>query len=170
MIYETIIQLIAAIILFLTLLAATYYALVTKRLWKESIKQSKLLMRPIVVITYDGRENKFKYINYGNTPAFKIKIDDVSLINSKGLKFEYVFPEEHFLPQSERIAVENIKKKINGSVSETDTFDLGALIPDSAMRTFDVTIRYKNAENEDFLTEGKLGQGGFDLKRIERIS
>jgi len=167
---ETIIQLIVAIILFFTFLAATFYALVTKKLWKESVKQTRLIMRPIVVITYDEGERKFKYINYGNTPAFGIKIDDVPLINTEGLKFDYVFPDEHILPQSGEISIENIKKKINGNVSETSTFDLGALIPFSAIRTFDVIIRYKNAENEKFITEGKVGQKTFDFKRIERIS
>jgi hypothetical protein len=108
--------------------------------------------------------------NYGNTPAFKIKIDDISLINTEGLKFDYVFPEEHFLPQAGTIIVKNIKKKINGEVSETDTFALGALIPFSARRTFDVAIRFENAENEKFVTKGKLGQETFDLKRIERTS
>jgi len=108
---ETIIQLIVAIILFSTFLAATYYALVTNKLWKESVKQTRLIMRPIVVITYDEHRGKFKYVNYGNTPAFKIKIDNVSLINAEGLKFDYVFPEEFILPQSEKIVVENIKKK-----------------------------------------------------------
>jgi hypothetical protein len=167
---ENIIQLVVAGILFLTFGSATYYAIVTKRLWKESVKQTKLLMRPIVIITYDGNENKFKYINYGNTPAFRIRIDDVSLINSEGLRFDYVFPEEHVLPQLKRITIDNIKKKINDSHSNTDTFDLGALFPNSAIRTFDIRIRYKNAENEEFITEGKLGQGTFDLTRIERIS
>jgi hypothetical protein len=159
-----------SVILFLTLLAASYYALVTNKLWKESAKQTRLTMRPIVVISYDDDQRDFKYINYGNSPAFKIKIDDVSLINSEGLKFDYVFPEEHFLPQAERIIVKNIKKKVNDDVSETDTFSLGALIPFSAIRTFDVAIRYRNAENEEFVTEGKLGKETFNLKRIERIS
>jgi len=167
---ETIIQLIVAIILFLTFLAATFYALVTKKLWKESVKQTRLIMRPIVVITYDERERKFKYINYGNTPAFSIKIDDVTLINTEGLRFDYIFPEEHILPQLREISIKNIKKKINDDVSDTSTFELGALIPFSAIRTFDVIIRYKNSENEEFITEGKVGKETFDFKRIEKIS
>jgi hypothetical protein len=167
---ETIIQLVVAIILFFTLLAAVYYARVTNKLWKESVKQTRLMLRPIVVIAYDEAERQFKYVNYGNTPALKIKIDDVSLIDADGLTFDYLFPEEHILPQSERIAIKNIKKKINDNLSETDSFDLGALIPFSAIRTFDIVIRYENAENEKFITEGKLGQDTFDFKRIEKIS
>lgn len=127
-------------------------------------------MRPIVIITHGEEDDKFKYINYGNTPAFSIKIDDVTLIDTKGLKFDYVFPEEHILPQLKQISIENIKKKINDDISDTDTFDLGALIPYSSHRTFDVIIRYKNAENEEYITEGKVGEGTFDFKRIEKIS
>jgi len=167
---ETIIQFIVIMILFLTFLAATFYAMLTRNLWKESVKQTRMIMRPIVVITYDEGEIKFKYINYGNTPAFSIKIDDVTLINTEGLKFDYVFPEEHILPQSSEISIENIQKKINDNVSDTSTFDLGALIPHSAHRTFDVVIRYKNSEGEEFITEGKVGEETFDFRRIEKIS
>lgn len=103
---ENLIQLSIAITLFLTFVAVFLYAQATIKLWKETVKQTKemtkqtrLSMRPIVVITYDESDSKFKFINYGNTPAFSIKIDDVTLINTEGLRFEYVFPEEHFLPQ-----------------------------------------------------------------------
>jgi len=155
------------IILFLTFLAVFWYAFETRKLWKETVKQTRLSMRPIVVITYD--DNKFKYINYGNTPAFDIKIDDVTLINTEGLKFYYVFFEEYCLPQSKQISVENIKIKINDDVRDTDTFALGALIPYSTSRTFSVKIRYKNAENEEYMTRGIVGEGTFDITRIEKI-
>lgn len=164
------IQLLTAAILFLTFLAIIVYAWATIKLWKESVKQTRLIMRPIVVITYDERERKFKYINYGNTPAFSIKIDDVALIDTEGLNFDYVFPEEHILPQSSDIRIENIKIKINDVVSDTSTFDLGALIPHSAHKTFDVVIRYKNSEGEEYITEGKVGEETFDFRRIEKIS
>ena len=133
--FETLIQSITSIILFLTLIAAFCYAWITNKLWKESVKQTRLMLRPIVIIAYDEVEMKFKYVNYGNSPALKIKINNVSLINTEGLAFDYIFPEEHILPQSERIVIKNIKKRINGNLSETDSFDLGALIPISAIRT-----------------------------------
>src|SRR4030042_505384 len=117
---DTFIQLCIAIILFLTLLAIIIYATASIKLWKESVKQTRelvkqtrLMMRPIVVITYDEADRKFKYINYGNTPAFNIRIDDVTLINTEGFMFNYIFPTEHILPQSNKIAVENIKNKKN---------------------------------------------------------
>ena len=167
MIGENLIQLSIAIILFLTFVAVFWYAWQTRKLWKEAIKQTRLSMRPIVVITFDN--NKFTYINYGNTPAFSVKIDNVTLIDTEGLDFEYVFPEEYCIPQSRKISIENIKKKINDQISDTDTFDLGALIPYSAQRTFDLTIKYKNAENEKYTTKGKVGEGTFDITRIEKI-
>jgi len=174
---EILIQTLIAIILFLTFLTVVKYVRATKNLWKETVKQTeemvrqtRLSMRPIVVVTYDEGESKFMFINYGNTPAFNIKIDDVTLINTEGLKFYYVFPEEYCVPQSTKISIENIKKKINDEISDTDTFDLGALIPFSAHRTFDIKIRYKNAESEEYITEGKVGEGTFDITRIEKIS
>jgi len=170
MCYATFIQLWTAIILFLTFLAIIIYAWAAIKLWRESVKQTRLIMRPIVIITYDEAERKFKYINYGNTPAFNIKIDNVTLIDTKGLRFEYVFPEELILPQSTKISIQNIKKKINDHVSDTDTFDLGALLPFSAHRSFNVIIKYKNSENEKFITEGIVGAGIFDFKKIEKIS
>ena len=167
---ENLLQLSIVIILFLTFLSIVWYAWHTRNLWKEAVKQARLSMRPIVVITYDDANNKFMYINYGNTPAFSIKIDDVILINTKGLKFYYVFPEVYCVPQSTKINIENIKKKINDKISDTDLFDLGALIPFSAGKTFDVKIRYKNAESEEYMTEGKVGEDTFDITRIVKIS
>ncbi len=167
---EAKIMLFEATILFLTLLAATYYAYVTKKLWGESIKQTRLLLRPIVVISYDEVDDEFKYINYGNSPAFQIRIDDITLIDTAGLRFDYVFSEVYALPQSKQIKVENIKKKLNDDISEADNFDLGSLIPFSAHRSFNILIRYKSAENEDFVTKGRLGQGTFDIRSIERLS
>ncbi len=150
--------------------AVFIYALATIQLWKQTVKQTRLSMRPIVVITYDESERKFKYINYGNTPAFGVKIDDFTTINTEGLILGYVVPEMYCLPQGKEICIENIKKKINDETSETDSFDLGMIIPISAHKTFDVIIRYKNAENEKYKTEGKVGEGTFDFTKIEKIS
>ena len=170
------IQLSVAIILFFTYIAVKKYVGATIKLWEETAKQTKemvkqtgatirqtrLSMRPIVIITYDERDRKFKFKNYGNTPAFSITMDNVS--PTEGI--EYIFDEVYFLPQSNKINL-IIKKKINGDISETNSFDRGAIIPPGAQRTFDVIIRYKNAEKEKFTTEGKLGEGTFDITRIE---
>ena len=150
--------------------AVFIYVFVTIKLWQQAVKQTRLSMRPIVVITYDEREDKFKYINYGNTPAFSVKIDDVALINTEELSIDYVFPKIYCVPQSTKFSIKNIKKKINDTTSETDLFDLGALIPFSANRTFDVKIKYRNSENEKYITEGKVGEGAFDIANIEKIS
>ena len=174
---ENIIQLSVAIILFATFWVIFWYAWKTKDLWKETVKQTKemvkqtgatirqtrLSMRPIVIVTYTGRE--FKFINYGNTPAFSIKMNNI--IVTEGA--EYIFDKVYFLPQSEEISI-NIKKKENGEISEIDSFNWGAIIPQSAHRTFEVIIKYKNAEKEEYETEGKLGIDTFDITRLERIS
>jgi len=154
-------------VLFLTLLAVIWYANETRKLRIETVKQTRLSMRPIVVVTYDEGERKFMLMNYGNTPAFHIKIDDVSL---KGLKHSYVFPEEYCVPHSKKISIKNIKIKRNGEVLDTHTFELGAIIPSSAPRTLDIKIRYKNAESEKYITEGKVGKDMFDITKIEKIS
>ena len=162
------IQFFVALVLFLTFLAVVWYAFETRKLWKETVKQTRLSMRPIVVITYG--DDRFSYINYGNTPAFNIKIDDVTLINTDNLRFDYVFPEIAVLPQSTKIKIEDIKIRINDDVRDTGTFELGALIPYSASRTFNVKIRYKNSENDEYITQGKVGEGAFEFSSIEKIS
>jgi len=163
-------QILTVIILFLTCLAGFKYVRVTKNLWKETVKQTRLSMRPIVVVTYDEGESKFMLMNYGNTPAFHVKIDDVPIINTESSKSYYVFPEEYCVPQSKKISIENIVMKTNGKISYTDTFFLGAITPSSAGRTFDIKIRYKNAESEEYITGGKVGEGTFNITRIEKIS
>jgi len=173
---EIFIQILTLIILFLTCLAGFRYVRATKDLWeetakqtKETVKQTRLSMRPIVVVTYDEREDKFMFINYGNTPAFHVKIDDVLILNTEGPKSYYVFPEEYCLPQSKKIIIENIVIKTNGKISYTDTFFLGAITPSSAGKPYDIKIKYKNAESEKYITEGKVGKDMFDITKIEKI-
>ena len=124
-------------------------------------------MRPIVVVAYDEGEDKFMFINYGNGPAFYVKIDDIPIINKES---SYVVPEEYCVPHLKKISIENIKIKINGKILDTDTFSLGVITPSSAGKPYDIKIRYKNAESEEYITEGKVGKGTFDITRIEKIS
>lgn len=174
---EIFLESVTSIILIFTLCAIIWYAIETRglkketaRLAEESVKQTELSLRPFVVISYDEREGKFKLINFGNTPALSVKIDDVTLIETEGLRFNYVFPKIDFIPQQGKIDITNIKKKINDEISETDTFDLGALVPRVAQRTFKVLIRYKNIQGDEYVAEGKVGEGAFDFEKIEKIS
>lgn len=95
---------------------------------------------------------------------------NLTLINTENVRFDYVFPEIAVLPQAAIIKIEDIKMKINDVVRDTDTFALGALIPHSASRTFNVKIRYKNSENDEYITEGIVGEGTFEFRSIEKIS
>ena len=156
--------------LFLTLLAILWYAWETREMKRQIIKQTELSLRPFVIISFSESGDKYQLINLGKTPALHVKIDDVSIINEEDLQIKYIFPETDLIPPDAKCDIRDIEKKINDEISDTDTFDLGALIPYSAQRTFNVKVRYKNISNEEYITEGKVGEGTFDFKRIEKIS
>jgi len=163
------IDVIQAAVLIITLLVLIKYTYETAKLRQETKKQTELGMRPFVIISYTEREDTFKLANLGFGIALNIRIDDLSLIDNAGLTFDYVFPEIAVIPPNTECEIENIKTKINGKISDADKFDLGALFPRSAQRTFEVSIRYRNLLGEEYVAKGILGQETFDYEKIEKI-
>jgi hypothetical protein len=163
------IDVIQATVLIITLLVLIKYTYETSELRQETKKQTELGMRPFVIISYMESEDTFKYANLGFGNALKTRIDDLSLINSGGLTLKYVFPEIAVIPPKTECEIKDIKIKTNGKISDADKFDLGALFPRSAQRTFEVSIRYNNLVGDEYVTKGTLGQETFDYESIEKI-
>jgi hypothetical protein len=158
-----------AIVLIITLFVLIKYTYETARLRRETQKQTELGMRPFVIISYREAEDTFKLVNLGFGLALKTRIQDLSLIDTDGLSFEYVFPEMAIIPPNTECEIKNIKKRINGDVSGADNFDLAALFPRSAQRTFEVFIKYSNLVGDEYVTKGTLGQETFDYEDIEKV-
>lgn len=163
------IDVIQATVLIITILVLIKYTYETAKLRQETKKQTELGMRPFVIISYTEPEDTFKLTNLGFGIALNTRIDDLSLIDNAGLTFDYVFPEIAVIPPNTECEIKNIRTKINGEISDADKFDLGALFPRSAQRTFEVSIRYKNLLGEEYVTKGTLGQETFDYENIEKI-
>jgi len=155
-------------VLALTLIAVVWYAWETMQLVQETSKQTDFSMMPFITISYFENGNKYKLMNLGHGVALNIKIDDIRLIKTKGLKFDYVHQEIDVLPPTGECEI-RFKKKINEDISDADAlFDLGALLPRSAHRTFNISIRYRDVLNGKHVTEGKLGLGAFEFDKITK--
>lgn len=160
---------ISTLTLMATLVIVIFYTVFTYQIRKATERQIDLTLQPFISFIHEERDGRFKLINYGKTPAIDIEFDEISLIDTEGLKFKYLISPVDYLPP-ERIVDVNIKKKINDNVTDTNTFDRGALDPRSAHRAFEIKIQYKNAVNDKFIIKGKLGTDTFIFDKIKKIS
>jgi hypothetical protein len=148
-------------VLSLTLIAVIWYAWETMRLVQETSRQTEFSMTPFVTISYSEIGNKYKLMNLGYGVALHVKIDDIVLFKEKNLKFDYVHQEIDVLPPTGECEIR---------FKDADTlFDLGALLPRSAQRTFHISIRYRDIKNGKHVTKGKLGIGAFEFDKIAKI-
>lgn len=163
------IDIIQAIAVILTLLVLVKYTYETYKLRRETEKQTELSQRPFIIIGYTPHEATFKLTNLGHGIALNVKIDDVCLVREGPVKLSYIFPQIKIIPPDKECEIKDIKIDANGESRIADTFDLGALFPESAVRAFDVTIRYNNLLGNGYITSGKLGQETFDFETIEKV-
>ena len=161
-------SMISTLTLMATLVVLILYTVFTYQIRKATEKQIDLTLQPFISFTYEEKDRKFKLINYGKTPALDIKFEEIPLIDTKGLKFKYLISPIDYLPP-EGIADIDIKKKINDEITDTDTFDRGALDPHAAHRAFEIKIRYKNTVNDKFTVTGKLGVAAFIFEKMKKI-
>ena len=155
-------------VLSVTLIAVIWYAWETMRLVQETYRQTEFSMAPFVTLSYFENEDKYKLMNLGHGVALSIKIDNIRLVKTSGLKFYYIHQEVGILPPTCECDIV-LKKKINEDISDADTaFDLGALFPQSAHRTFNISIRYRDTVSGEHVTKGRLGLGAFKFDKITK--
>jgi hypothetical protein len=150
------------LILLLTLLAIIAYTWVTWGMKKLMIKQKELSMRPFIILAYV--EDHYILKNVGHGPALKIKMDDINISVVGKLRFGYTFEVVDIL-------ISNEEKPLIIFINDTkpcDSFELGAITPRSAERSFDFKIRYLNLENKAYSTSGKLGKDGVTQQKPDQ--
>ena len=124
-----------------------------------NIERKESKSRPFVIISYIEIENRYQLRNIGDSPAFKVKIDDVSIIEEKDFKLSYIFQEIDIIPPNEEKEVQVLFQDSSG-LREPGTFEMGALLSRSAVRTHNLLIKYTDMNNKMFHTQGKWGKGG----------
>jgi len=177
--YEFWIEALQTIAVVITLYFLIRYTNATVQLKDETIKQTRLTMRPFVVVAYIENENRYKLVNYGEAVALNVRISDVILIQKEGiadmgegeeLSISYLFQKVDLIPPGCAAEVKDIKMRWNDRLYPAESFDLGALLPRSAIRSFKVVIAYENTENERYETKGTLGEKAFTFEKMVKIS
>jgi len=114
---------------------------------------------PFITISFIENENKFILRNTGNSPALKVKIEDVTIVEHDEYCLKYRFPEVDVVEPGQEKDVK-IEIQENEIIINATLFDKGAIISHSAVSTHKLHIKYVNIENEQFFTTGKWGKGG----------
>jgi len=176
---STIIQIFIAVILFLTFLAAAYYAWVTRNMWKESAKQTALQLSPCIVLDYE--ENFLKCRNIGSSPALNIEISTLRAENpsTNELVFEVTFPLIYVLEVNEEeiikpeIDIRDKELKAIVQAFEEQGKKFFPFFPEAARKDeYPLIIDYTNLENVPFRTsvQVKCREGKIQILSIKKMA
>lgn len=152
-------SIVTSITLIFTLLAVIWYALEAAELRKETAKQTELSLRPFIIPVLAGiMPQKYELKNIGLGTALKIKMNNIPVVEKAG--FIFAFDELDILSP-------NDQKLMTIRLGDTEQGDFwpAALMPRTAIRTFDFEIRYLNINGKQYQTKGKLGKGGIVIEK-----
>lgn len=156
---ENIIQILVAIILFLTFLAIVWYAFETRKLWKENVKQTELQLTPYLILDY---KDDLICRNIGNGSAINVEISTFESLDkdSGNLVFRVTFPLLYVLePKQEKIIkydikFENEELKALVKLWESTGKKWFPFFPEETkQREYPLFVDYENLENVPFRAE-----------------
>lgn len=154
---------VTGITLILTMIAIILYTIETGRLRRATVRHTELSLRPLVVIDWDETEgSKYVLRNMGKGHALKVKVEDISVINEEQIKIAYNFPEQSMIPADK---FQHLIIKVGDE--EASSFQLGALNPYSAIRSFNYIVKYTDINKKPYRTKGKMGKGGVSVESTE---
>jgi hypothetical protein len=153
---------ISDIILALTFIAIVWYAWETRGLKIQMIKQTELNLRPLVLIDWINPE-KYVLRNIGNGPAINIQVEEIMIVEVPELK--YLFRRIDVIETREQRDLE-----ILFGGREADTFELGAITPHSAVKSFTYSIKYTDLNGTKYESIGLIGKGGAVFLETRRLN
>jgi hypothetical protein len=151
--------------LLVTLFVVAWYAWETKKLKEETIRQTQLSQRPLVVMEWIDNPGNYVVKNIGNGVALGIIVEDIDLIEEPSLGYEFRTIDLLSPNESRKLLV----KQIEGDRPEAQLFVMAALSPLSATRDFTYSISYSDIDNNIYQSMGKLGKGGILFEESKRI-
>ena len=128
-----------------------------------AIKEKESYLRPFITII--EKENKFVVKNIGKSPALFVKIEDVPIVKGEDQYLYYTFDEIDIIQAGEEKNVRIYKKDASRKKEVDYSFDLGALLSRSAVSTHNLSISYKDMNNQEFQMKGKWGKGGIVISQ-----
>jgi hypothetical protein len=146
---EDCINVIGFIVLTATFGAIIWYSIETRGLKKETIKQTRLRLRPLIILFQGALVDELFAINIGNGPALKVKIEDICIINAGNISLTYSFRIiDVLIPQKK----EQLKIFIKESNRPAEHFELAAIFPGLTVKPRKFAIRYRDVENNEYKT------------------
>ena len=172
------------IIIAITFIAILWYAWETRGLRKEMVNQTNVMLdqteisiMPVLHIDEEeigGQQHIFFLKNFGNFPAFDVKIEDLKIeanfrnISPKTVKF--VFHEFDIVPPGEKIPVifrvENERKETGEELK--DLYE-PHLFQGYAVYDFEIPITYENILGIKYQALLTWGKSGANMGKPNRI-
>jgi len=151
-------EMISPYLLFLTLIAISWYSWETRGLKKEMVLQNELSLRPrLVFFAIQGRELWVK--NIGKGAALDIQIGGYSLKFPGIMEIEYKFECQSLLEPGEATDLW-VSTGTGEATKLAEYMDRAQLEPESAPNTIIIKLSYKNVLGKEYKNDtSTLGKG-----------
>lgn len=169
--FDTYGNMISTVALIITLGVFIWYAWETRKLRKETVKQTELSIRPFIVI-YEGSPGELTYNNIGHSHAFNVEIEPVET-NLWVANFHYynLIKQEEMnkkLPITFKGKNEDKEAMIRGLVNPP--FTPSELKSQNIDDKYILNIKYRNFENVLYITQEKITKKGIEFIFTRKIS
>lgn len=155
------------------LIAGCWMAFETYKLRALSVKQTQILVAPILVVYFRDGQRRMTVRNVGKGPAFDVKFEEINI------QLEDINEEAHY---SLRIAdppvlIPDEERKIIGKIELFGEPILGSDDPDGstvwiepkyAVANFKLSITYSDMEGTRYISQMLLGKAGVKLLNYRR--
>jgi hypothetical protein len=164
------IEILSLLVLSLTFFAILWYSWETHKLRIETAKQTRLRLRPMIILAYIKSENGMIsglcLSNIGNGIALNVKLLDIYVVDEDPFKVGWSFDEVPVLPpnKSEKLIVRS-----PGTAEPLEEMWLAGLEPDYADKNFGFVISYSDIDKGKYCTNGELGKDGINKIETKEI-
>lgn len=169
------------LVLLLTFLAGTLYAIYTRGLWVESIRQTDLAIAPLLAIHHEYKIDKttnpgrvFILKNIGKGPAYDIEIEDfyLNLYHEKFSKkvetYKLHFDKINYLEAGQSISLKVKCTVGDEELSEGSAGLYAAFLGPHAPGSTPMFITYRDCLGGKIYVEIIFGKGNFKIRTISK--
>ncbi len=139
----------------------------THKLGEQSVLQTEIQIRPLLIVTFDEKMSCFIIKNIGNGIALNVETEGIPIlaldVNST-LKFS--FAKIEVMTQNEEM---KMPIKVFGDAQELSSDWVANLDPRYANRNYEFRVKYENINGNKYQTIGTTGKGGVHIKKIGKV-
>lgn len=143
--------------------AIAVYAFLTYRMFKQTVKQTNLLVRPFLAIEPSHRAGQYRVRNVGNGTAIGVKLENVIVVIESGGRLEFEFKQIDLIPTREDRDL-GCEVLLNGKPVAYEDFPFATYVsPLNRKETFDLKLDFQDIQQNKYHSVWRIGKGAITL-------